>query len=204
MNQYLYVSYSIHRYAVIVDRESIFARFKEMPAILWSAFLSLIVTYGVNLENFFSRILFPLCLCMGCMWRCRIIVMVTFTAKLLISTLLASLQVFIVKSTCRKMAESKRFLLSLTRNEQIENRLLAISRMNRFNVKISIISAFPPSFNALHQLSDSLILFFLFPTTNKNIMKAYPFIFDSLDAFLQPTCSIIFVVLHVDRLRQFF
>ena len=172
-----------------------------MPPILWSASLSLIVTYGINVQNVFHRILWPLCYCMGCMWRCNIITMTTFAARLFSFVLMASLQAFIVRSTIKIMAESKRFLLSLTRNEQIENRLLTISTMNRFNVKLSIILALPLTCNILHHLSDSLVPFF--STTYLNLFETYYLIFDTIDALVPPTCSILFVMLHLNRFRQF-
>lgn len=203
VNQYLYFCYSLHRYAIVFDQDSQFTFFRDMPSILLSAFLSVIVTYASSLIRILWLVMKPFCFCEGCTWRCQALFTTSFAVRFTITLLLIGLQIYTVRRTIKKLAETKQFLCSLPRSDKIDNRLLALPRINRFNIKLSVLYILPMSFKVLRRFTNNLVVVVLMHTSVE-YFRMEQYICETIETLMQPTCSIIFVLIHAERFRRHF
>ena len=149
LREYPYVCYSLHRYAIFAERDSSLQRFQNVKSMMGAFFVAVFHVYRSNhlvqatVCSMISSGLYD------CLWQSKILPVTNFLVRLTSYSLLATLQLYVVRTTSKKMAETRCFLLSLGMNKAIENRLIAIQKINRFNKRITILFVLAPAIKLL-------------------------------------------------------
>ena len=197
---FAYICYSLHRFTVIVAEENPIKRFLSVRFVAAIFPIALILAYGMNLEDIALQ---EGCFCEhDCVWKCRIPMTVGLILRLITHALVFAMQFFVHKSTTRRLAESERFLTTLTTTVQIKTRLILIRKLSSFNKRMTILLVLPPMIKLSQQLAFSGVLNFCTYCDHVQAMNLKFSVFESIDKILRPTVSLLFVLMHHDKLRR--
>ena len=190
----------LHRFTVIVEEENPIKRFLSVRFVAAIFPIALILAYGMNLGDVALQ---EGCFCEhDCVWKCRIPMTVGFVLRLITLGLAVATQFFAYKSTTRRLAESERFLTTLTTTVQIKTRLILIRKLSSFNKRMTILLVLPPMIKLSQQLAFSGVFNFCRYCDHVLAMNLEFSVFESIDKILRPTVSLLFVLMHHDKLRR--
>ena len=196
---YLYLTYSIHRYAVIAEIESCFKYFQSVTCIFGLFFAAVIMEYGMNEEVQITLCRYNLndWTGLGCrsLMYSGIALVSNLVARLISFFSLASLQIYIFRTTSVKMEESKKFLSALAWNSGIERRLISVKKINRFNRQITFLF--------LTALLTKLFCQGLTDILFSYLAIYFVLVIEVIEVLIRPISSLAFVLIHLDKFMQF-
>lgn len=196
-HSYMYIFYSIHSYAVIADKDSFFQTFQSIKGLIGYSVFALIMIYACNV-NHFSR-----CVCFeDCDMMCKIIPITDIVLKTSSLIVRISLQFYIVRSTFKIMAATEKFLCKMSMSQTIVQRLIILKRIKRFNIQLTVLMILLPGSRLLRKVIFGGIGYFCPNCYTETVFEVEFFTFDVLKVFTSPVAFLIFVFLHLNKLKD--
>ena len=194
--QKLYVVYSIHRYAVITNKASVFT--KPIWLIFFLVFTLLLVCATESLhilDDFFYadrrfKNLFKV------IWSSYLVI------KLSLDAIFTSVHLFVLRSITKTLTESDVFLRSLNPTENIKKRLIAISGILKFNRVLLFLQLSVPLFEIIKLLSFVVRIGFCSRCNSSKLSVAY-FVLDGVKNMLGAFQSTVFAFIHLRFMTVF-
>ena len=194
---FIYTFYSIHRYAVIVEKDSFFQKIQSIKGLIGYSVIALSIIYAHNIGSN--------CVCFDdCGIRCKIFPITDVAIEMTSLITLICLQFYIVKSTSKIMAVTEKFLKTLSMTEMIARRLVVIKRIKKFNIRLTVLMILSPVSRLTRKLVFGGIAYFCANcyTDTETVFQVEFFTFDLLEVFNRPVSFLFFVFLHLNKMKE--